>query len=343
MPKRDIVVIGASAGGIEALQEVIAGLPPDFSGSMLIVVHMPASGGKALQRILSRITSLDVVAAADRQPLVPGRIYVCVGDSHLMVGRAHIHVRQGPRENGHRPAADPLFRSASNYHGRRVVGVILSGTLSDGTAGLLVVRRHGGLAVIQDPKDAIYGGMPESALEYVGADYVVTAKEMGPLLARLATEEVAADQPVPDHDLRKEVEFMEGNGSALEADHPGQPSPWPCPDCHGVLWAIDDGPVLRFRCRVGHAWSADSLLQQQGEGVEAAMWMALRALEDRADLSRTLAERAEEGGRPLSAARFRDDLEGMSRSIAILRRMLGADHSGPATVPREPVAGDPDK
>lgn len=325
MPHRDVIVMAASAGGIEALQAVIGGLPADLDAAVLVVLHMPPSGGHSLPRILSRAAVLPVAVGQDSERILPGHVYVCASDRHLLVGKGHLHVRTGPRENGHRPAADPLFRSAAGYYGPRVIGVILSGSLSDGTAGLSAIRQQGGLAVVQDPADALYEGMPKTALEYVGADHVEAAKNIGPLLAQLIRQNIPQRSGGPSETMRKEMQLMEHDDSVVEASHPGTPSPWPCPDCAGVLWEIDDdGSLLRFRCRVGHAWSAESLLQQQGQGVEAAMWMALRALEDRAALSRTLAERAAEGGRKISAQRFGQDLYEMDRNCEILRRLLGA-------------------
>jgi len=286
---------------------------------------MPANGGRSLPAILARSTGLRVQAADDGEALAPGRVYVCVGDKHLLVGEGHVHVRNGPRENGHRPAVDPLFRSAARFYGARVVAVILSGTLSDGTAGLHAVKRRGGVAVVQDPKDAMYDGMPASAIEYVRADYVVPAKEIGPLIARLVKEPPGPETQDPTEVMRKEVALMQSGEEVLQGDHPGRPSPWPCPDCSGVLWQIDDGPLLRFRCRVGHAWSAEALLEVQGDEVEAALWTALRALEDRAALSRTLADRAERDGRRITAGRFRAEVQDIGRSVEVLRRLLGAE------------------
>jgi two-component system chemotaxis response regulator CheB len=232
---------------------------------------------------------------------------------------------------------DPLFRSAANYYDGRAIGVILSGSQSDGTAGLFAIRSRAGLAVVQDPADALYDGMPASALEYVGADHVVPAREMGPLLSRLAKSPLdggrGAESLAPH--LHREVRLMEGDQEAMSEEHLGEPSPWPCPDCNGVLWQIEDGPILRFRCRVGHAWAADTLLQQQGEGVEEALWMALRALEDRAALSLKLAERAEHGGRRLSAMRYREDLDAMARSIGVLRQLLTSARNGSEAVSEE--------
>lgn len=341
MANRDLIVIGASAGGIEALEEVCRDLPADLGACVLLVVHMPPTGGPALQRILRRRTALEVVLASDGAPLHPGRLYVAAGDRHLLVDGSAVRVRPGPRENGHRPAVDPLFRSAAAHFGPRAVGVILSGGLSDGTAGLLAIIRQGGLAVVQDPADALYDGMPSSAIETVGAHYVVPAAEMGSLLATLVAGAPAPEVRIPAPVLRRNEDSMANGPEALDDDHPGRPSPWPCPDCNGVLWQIDDGPVLRFRCRVGHAWEAESLLEQQAEGVEGALWMALRALEDRAALSRKLAARAEETGRRLSAMRYRADLDGMTRNIEILRRLLVHHRvgGGPPDPPADPDGG----
>lgn len=336
MTNRDLIVIGASAGGIEALDELLAGLSGDLAASVLLVMHMPPAGGPALQRILRRHSDLDVVVARDGDSLQHGRLYVAAGDHHLLVGSDEVQVRRGPRENGHRPAVDPLFRSAAAYFGPRVIGVILSGGLSDGTAGLLSIRQQGGLALIQDPAEAIYDSMPRSAIETVGADYVAPAAAIGHLLADLVGGQADPSDRRPGPILRRQVGLVEG---PLDEEHLGRPSPWPCPDCNGVLWEIDDGPVLRFRCRVGHAWEAESLLEQQAEGVEGAVWMALRVLEDRAALSRKLAERAEEAGRRLSAMRYRGDLDGMTRSIAILRRLLVHHPLGEAPSTDDAAAG----
>ncbi len=330
MPNRDLIVIGASAGGIEALRDVVSELPADLPASVLVVMHMPPTGGRALERILSRASELEVGTAVDGEPLRHGRIYVGVGDAHLLVGHGHVHVQAGPRENGYRPAVDPLFRSAAAYYGSRAIGVILSGNLNDGTAGLFSIKTHGGVAVVPDPDDALYDGMPRNAIEYVDVDYTVRAAEMGPLLARLASEGADAEDadpadPGPQTEVRK---MEEGLGFSGQEDHPGRPSPWPCPDCAGVLWEIEDGPILRFRCRVGHAWDAETLLQQQGDGVEGALWAALRALEDRAALSQRLIERAERNGRPLSASRYREDLDALTHNIGILRRLVSGGTHG---------------
>ena len=329
MPRRDIVVMGASAGGIEALQKTLGGLPPDLDAAVLVVLHVGAhGGGRSLAAILDRAGPLPAVPAVDGERLRAGRIYVCVADHHLLLADGHVRVRRGPKENGNRPAADPLFRSAARYFGPRVIGVVLSGTLSDGTAGLAAIKRQGGIAVVQHPDDAIYDGMPTYAIDHVEIDHVRKAADLGPLLADLVREEVPADEPEPSPTMLKEVTLVENDDRAVEHDHPGRPSPWPCPDCNGVLWHIDDDDddddVLRFRCRVGHAWSAESLLAQQDDALEQALWTALRALEDRLALSETMADRAEKAGRESSARRFRSDLDILRADVEVLRGLLNA-------------------
>lgn len=327
MAKRDVVVVAASAGGIEALRDVLQGLPSDFPAAVLVVVHMGVVGGEALPRVLQRASSLPVASARDGELLRPGRVYVCIGDHHLLVADGHLHLRRGPRENGLRPAADPLFRSAARYYGPRVIGLVLSGALSDGTAGLFAVKQHGGIAVVQDPADALFDGMPSSALHYVEVDHVAPSRAIGPLLVELAGQEVevgaeaAADDP-PDPMVDEVPSVEEQSDAVFGGDHPAVPSPWPCPDCQGVLWAVEAGPAVRFRCRVGHAWWPESLAAKQEEAIESALWMALRALEDKAALSTSMAGRAEAAGRDLLAARARSDLEGLDESIEAVRALL---------------------
>lgn len=330
MARRDLIVIAASAGGIEALQAVLRSVPADLPATILVVLHIPAEGGRVLPQILDRAGPLVASAAVHGEELRHGHVLVAPGDHHLLVAEGHVHLSRGPRENGSRPAADPLFRSAATYYGARVIGVVLSGSLSDGTAGLGEIRRRGGIAVVQDPADALYDGMPTSALDHVGADHVLPAREIGALLGRLVDDEVAEDAaPAPSETVLAEVALMERDGRVLDENHPGTPSQWPCPDCSGVLWEIDDSSLLRFRCRVGHAWSAENLTQVQSHAIESALWMALRALEDRAALARVLAERAQRTRREISAGRHLADVDDLDRSIAVLRSLL-RDGSQPA-------------
>jgi two-component system chemotaxis response regulator CheB len=322
MPDHDIVVVGASAGGVEALADLAASLPGDLPAAVFVVLHVPPTGTSALPDILSRQGPLPATHVKDGEPIEPGRIYVAPPDHHVLVRAGHVHLTRGPRENGHRPAVDPLFRSAARDYATRVVAVVLSGALDDGTAGLLAVKARGGLAVVQDPADALYPGMPTSALEHARVDHVQPAAAMGALLARLTTEP-AGEAPTPaTADMHVEVEVEGFSLDAIEGEHPGKPSGFSCPDCNGVLWEIQDGGLQRFRCRVGHAWSPESLLIQQSEGLEAALWIALRSLEERAALALKLAEPARRRGHSITASRFEEQAVEAQRAARLVRTFL---------------------
>lgn len=325
MAHRDVIVIGASAGGIEAIKDLLGSIPPrGLDAAVFVVLHVPPTGGAALGKIFDRAGPMAAALAVDGEHIEAGRVYVAVADHHLIAVDGHIGLRRGARENGHRPSVDALFRSAARYYGPRAIAVVLSGTLDDGTAGAYAIRHQGGIVIAQDPSDALYGSMPASVLREVGADHVVRAAEVGPLLAELVRDEVEDDPPPAPEGYVREVLVIECDDGAVDGAHPGVPSPWPCPDCDGVLWAIEEGDLLRFRCRVGHAWNVESLLERQGSEIEAALWIALRAVEDRAALAKTLAERAAAGGRTMSAKRFRDNQEDLGETIDILRELIGA-------------------
>ena len=337
MADHDIVVVGASAGGVEALVQLTRSLPNDLPAAVFVVLHVPSTGTSALPDILSRQGKLPAAHVKDRDPIEAGRIYVAPPDHHLLLRTGHVHLARGPRENGHRPAVDPLFRSAAREYASRVIGVVLSGALDDGTAGLAAIKQRGGLAVVQEPTDALYPGMPGSALANVPVDHVSPAASMGALLARLTRQpaaEVLGPAPV---DMTVEVEVEGFSLEAIEGEHPGRPSGFSCPDCNGVLWAIQDGQLERFRCRVGHAWSPESLLIHQSEGLEAALWIALRTLEERAALSKRLAEPARRRGHLITATRFEEQATEAQQAARLVRNLL-VDRANFATA--WPLAGD---
>jgi two-component system, chemotaxis family, protein-glutamate methylesterase/glutaminase len=322
MVGRDIVVIGGSAGGIEAVREVVRGLPPDFPAAVFVVVHFPGSVNSTLPRILSRSGPLVATHARDGDPIVPGRIYVAPPDFHLHLSDGHIRLTKGPKENGHRPAIDPLFRTAAHGYGTRVMGVVLSGNLSDGTAGLLTIKQHGGVAIVQSLESALYAGMPRSAIDHVAVDHVVSPDEMPALLTELALEPVSHLKAVP---MSSDISPASGPDEYALADRqtqPGVPSTMTCPECHGTLWEVSDQELVRFRCRVGHAYSDEALLVHQSEQLEAALWTALRALEEHSALARRLASRANSRGHSHSASTFAEQAVDAEHHASVIRTVL---------------------
>jgi two-component system chemotaxis response regulator CheB len=324
MPGRDIIVVGASAGGVEALATLARGLPADFPAAVFMVLHVPPHGTSVLPKIISRAGPLPATHAWDGEPIQPGRIYVAPPDRHMLLKLGHVRVARGPTENSHRPAIDPLFRTAARQYGRRVIGVVLSGLLDDGTAGLLAIKERGGTAIVQHPDDALFSSMPRSALENVAVDHALPIAEITAVLKRLASEPLPklAEAAAPA-EMRVEADMAELELDALENRHrPGAPSGYGCPACGGALWELRDGDLMRYRCRVGHAWSPDSLLAEQSGGVEAALWSALRALEERASLARNMSARAGQRGTDSIARKFADQARESETDARLIREVL---------------------
>ncbi|HEY4131259.1 MAG TPA: chemotaxis protein CheB [Gemmatimonadaceae bacterium] len=327
MNNRDIVVIGASAGGVEALQDLVRSLPPTLPAAVFVVLHFPEHGTSVLPRILSRAGPMTAIHAVDCESIVRGRIYVAPPDHHLLLDGKVVRVIRGPRENGNRPAIDPLFRSAAIAYGPRVIGVVLTGNLDDGTSGLAAIKRRGGFAVVQDPEDALFPSMPRSALENVRVDRVVPIRQLAKILIESIKDAAPSDTlPVSQSDLM-ENELSAGNLDAIEhpEQHPGRVSAFSCPDCGGVLWEIHDGEFTRFRCRVGHAWTGDALYEQQSNTFEDALWTALRSLEENASLSRQIAAKHRARQSDSLAKRFDAQAEFIEKRAEVIRASLSQD------------------
>jgi two-component system, chemotaxis family, protein-glutamate methylesterase/glutaminase len=338
---RDILVMGASAGGIDGFREIVSAFPRDFDASVFIVLHIPPDAPSRLAAILDRHTALPVTTAEDGGRIEPGHIYVAPPDHHLILDPDKMRVVRGPRENRHRPAIDPLFRSAARSFGARVVGVLLSGLLDDGTNGLQVIHARGGVSVVQDPSEAEYSTMPHNAIEFDSPDYVMPVAQIGPLLVQLAGESVpakAAVKPAPAK-LNQEVGVAEMNMEDIQAERAGEPSAFACPECNGVLWEVRDADLVRFRCRVGHAYSSESLLTAKSEELEAALWGALRALEESAAMSRRMASRASKSGHTHSHTRLTQQASEQQHQAAILRDMLLWNGNTPAHADEEAKTG----
>ena len=347
MHSHDVIVIGGSAGSVEALSALLAGLPPDLPAAVCVVLHQSAFAPNRRPEIFSRVSTLPVMLAEQGMRLKRGVVYLSVPDMHLLVesgvGHAHgdvgvLRLVRGPKENRSRPSVDPLFRTAALTFGPRVIGVILSGALDDGSSGLWVVKDRGGIAVVQHPNDAAVPSMPAHAIEEVGADHVAPATALGPLLGRLArlpvTDEVKMRASTDDRarrardqDLEREVAIGSLDDAAhTESRRYGVPSRFPCPDCGGVLWDTSrEGSPLQHRCETGHAYSAETLSEAQTEAVEYALWAALRALEDKAELARVRAGLARERGLESQALQFDVQLQAAQEHASAIRALLRMD------------------
>ena len=287
-----VVVIGASAGGVEALRELMAKLPEDIQAAVLIVLHIPATGESVLPEILDRAGKLPVERARTGLELRPGRVFVAPADHHLTVSETHVQLDRGPRVNGHRPAIDPLFTSAASWYGPHAMGVVLSGMLDDGAAGLLRLSQVGAVTVAQDPNEAAYPALPRAAIERGGAQKVLVLDDIADLITTSSDSHAMT---------LREVVAMQGRAEEA-ADR--QLSPFTCPNCHGTLWEITDAGSTQFRCRTGHTFSVDSLVHVSSEALDDALWAGYRALLEQADLCRRMSRRMESVGNTRTSSRY---------------------------------------
>lgn len=317
---RDIVVIGASSGGLEPLRRILADLPAGLPASIFVVLHVgPVSH---LAAILQKSSALPVQRAATGMPYKRGHVYVAVPGKHLLLHDDHILVRRGPRENQARPAIDPLFRTAAASFGGRVIGVVLSGALSDGAAGLLAIKRCGGLAVVQDPADALVPNMPASALGYVDVDHVAPARDLGGLLSALVRQPAPPTPEIP-LEIRLEAAIAAQELADMKIDDMlGKPSRFTCPECHGALWEIEDGRLLRYRCHVGHAYTADTVLASQSEEIDRLLGTSLRSHQERAALAKRMSAHERSEGRDRLADQFARRAADYDHDAQIMKGLL---------------------
>ncbi len=345
MSRRDIIVIGASAGGIQALLELVSGLPQNFPAALLVVIHTTPTRPNRLPQVINYRSKLPAHLAQQGEAIEPGNIYVATSDLHLLIKDGKLELNHGPRENSSRPAIDPLFRSAARNFGRRVIGIILSGNLGDGATGLMMIKSYGGIALVQAPDEAAYPSMPNTAISYGQVDYVLPVQEMASLLVQLVTENLeekgAARSMEPISEAKvsnlEPTSPAEGAG-AEEEERPdiinealweqehnqrgGKSAIFSCPDCNGVLWQIDQNGVTYFQCHVGHRLSPEMLIIRKSDDLETALWSCVRTLQEKATLNLQLAAQLRSRGREEGAARIEEKAEVDKRTMKILREQI---------------------
>lgn len=321
MARRDIIVIGGSLGSGAVLRKVLPALPADLPASILIVTHVASVASAYLAEGLSGSCALPVSVAIDGQPVEPGRIYVAPADQHMLLLPGVIRLGHGPRENMARPAIDPLFRSAALAYASRVIGIVLTGYMNDGAAGLFEIKRRGGLAFVQQPGEAEASQMPEAALEAVAVDRIVRTAEMAEALAEAVREDAPAPPSPPPADLELEVRIALGRRlGAQELGRIAEPSALTCPHCFGVLSEIQKPGPLRYRCQTGHAFTAQAVMAAQQDGVDEALMIALRVMEERVTVVARMGREARQTGRDALAELYEARAEEYGRYAETLRQ-----------------------
>jgi two-component system, chemotaxis family, protein-glutamate methylesterase/glutaminase len=316
---RGVVAMGASSGGIDALHRVLGALPKELPVAICVVLHIPATSRSLLAEVIARRTALPVVPARHRAPLRPGCIHVAPPDRHIIVRHGYLELDPGPKENGVRPAIDPLFRSMAATYGPRGVAVVLSGALSDGSSGARTVAEAGGVVLAQDPYDAMVPSMPEAAVAVARAR-TFPAEELAAEISRIA-------EAMPELNKEEVMALDEGHQSPVERSRhrpDGPPAGYTCPECRGPLWEFGEGELVRYRCRVGHIYYEDHFLEAKGDEIEASLWSALEALEERAELLGRVSARMSGNGNDRASARFRDrQMEAVHRAEILRTALLG--------------------
>jgi two-component system chemotaxis response regulator CheB len=303
-----VIVIGASAGGVDALRQLIPLLPANLPAAVFVAVHVLADRRSFLPELLNG-GPLKALHATDGAPIESGKVYVAPPNRHLLVERGHMHLSTGPKENRHRPAINPLFRSAALAYGPNTVGVVLTGGLDDGTAGLWEIKRRGGVAVVQDPIEASYPEMPNSALANVPVDYMVRLEYLPSLLSTLAARPVAATA-IASGNMKRDLTSIT------------------CPECRGPIYEHREGPIHEFRCRVGHAYAPEALEAAHAETIERTLWSGVVALEEGADMARKLRDLF-----PENARRLEQEEQTKSQMAARLKNMIHELVQAPAAEP----------
>ena len=327
MGEHDIIVIGASAGGLKALSAVLSELPADLGAAVFVVQHLAADKKSYLPKLLGDVCSLPVSSPADEETFAPGRVYVAAPDHHLLLSGDRIRVLRGPQENRFRPSIDALFRSAARAHGSRVIGIVLTGSLDDGTVGLQAIKKRGGITVVQDPDEAEYPSMPRTALRYVTVDHVAPIADAGALLTRLVTEPAAdpeAFPTTPEIEIESNIaEQVMNTKQFLESvERIGTRTTYACPDCSGAIWQIGEQEPLKLRCHVGHSFTGEVFSVEQSRNIESALWTAIRIMEEKVTFSRQLAERKRQQNMLDAAAAYDREADALDAKVTEVRDLI---------------------
>ena len=322
MRNHNIVVVGASAGGVEALQQLFSQFSPNLQASFFVVLHIPPESPSVLAELIDKAGPLTAKVPKNEESIQPGHVYVAPPDFHLLVKSGYIRLHRGPKENRHRPAIDPLFRSAAIAYRAQTIGVVLTGYLDDGTSGLLAIKRCGGIAMVQDPVDAAYPDMPKNAIAQVEVDYQLPLRNMGGVIAQIVEQPAANVDEVPK-DIVMEAKIAEQTMSNIsEENRLGHLAPMSCPECNGPLWEIDADKVKRYRCHVGHGFTAKALMASQDSALEQALWAAMRTMEERANLAQVMAKKEAEQGRSRSAQIYKERAETSRSHAQVIKKLL---------------------
>jgi len=327
---RDLIVIGASAGGVGAIMELAGAFPADLPAAVIVVLHSSRHKPSLLPDLINRRSALPAAHAQDEEPIRPGRIYVAPPDHHLVVNKDVLLLARTATEHHTRPAIDPTFRTAARAYGRRVIGALLTGMRGDGAMGLLTIKRSGGVTVVQDPDDALYPQMPENAVRCVPVDHVLPLSKIAACLDRLTREPLEQEEPLPMSEERYEerdqieqaAEIVKREQAAqIRGERVGQPAIFTCPECAGTLWQADEH-LVQFRCHVGHVYAGEDLLDDQADATDGRLWEVLRYLVDQSILAKQLALKAEQDGRPQSAGQFQKRAETAELHAGVIRQLL---------------------
>ncbi|MDP9360480.1 MAG: chemotaxis protein CheB [Acidobacteriota bacterium] len=327
MTGHDIIVIGTSAGGLKALSAVLSELPAGIGAAVFVVQHLAADKKSYLPKLLGDVSDLPVSSPADDETFLPGRVYVAAPDHHLLLNGDRVRVLRGPQENRFRPSIDALFRSAARSHGCRVIGMVLTGYLDDGTVGLQTIKKRGGITVVQDPEEADYPSMPRTALRYVKVDHTVPIADAGALLIRLVAEPPAVQDDFPttpaieiESNIAEQVmntkEFLES------VEQIGERTTYTCPDCNGAIWQIGDEEPLKLRCHVGHSFTGEVFSADQSRNIESALWTAIRIMEEKVTFSRQLAERKRKQNLRNEADAYEKEANALDNEVTKVRDLI---------------------